>query len=238
MGKVTKGTVRNRLLKELSDEDFDRLAPLLTPVELPKHAVLIEQDGPVLHGWFIEDGLGSVIAHAPDGDTAELGLYGFEGFACVPSILGGGHSQHSLVMQVGGNGLRLRADALQQAMRESEKLHGLMLCYVHYFLTQVGQTAVSNAMHTVEERLARWLLMSHDRLDDDRIPLTHEYLSVMLAVRRPSVTTALHVLEGLGYIRGHRGVVQMRDREGLESFAASAYGIPEAAYEKMIGPLR
>jgi CRP-like cAMP-binding protein len=238
MSAPAKQPLRNRLLCSLPAFDRDRLMPMLAPVDLAKGVTLVAHGGEVTHGWFIEDGLGSVIAHTVDGDTAEIGLYGREGFANVPAILGSGHSDHSLVMQIAGHGLRIKMHDLQEAMLESAPLSRLMLRYVDYFLVQVGQTAVSNAMHTVEERLARWLLMSHDRMEDDRIPLTHEYLSIMLAVRRPSVTTALHVLEGLGYVRGHRGLIQMRDREGLESFAASAYGVPEAAYGRMIGASR
>lgn len=104
-------------------------------------------------------------------------------------------------------------------------------------MVQTSYTALSNAVHPIAERLARWLLMSDDRLDGD-LPLTHEFLSIMLAVRRPSVTTALHVLEGNGFIRAARGSIVVRDRAALEEFAGDAYGVPEAEYERLIGPLR
>jgi len=93
-------------------------------------------------------------------------------------------------------------------------------------------------MHTVEERLARWLLMSHDRQDDDEIPLTHDFLALMLGVRRPSVTIALHSLESLGFIKATRGLIVVRKREELEDFAGPGYGVPEAEYERLIGQLR
>lgn len=110
--------------------------------------------------------------------------------------------------------------------------------YIHAFGTQTSHTALSNAKHTIEERLARWLLMGHDRIDGDEIGLTHEFLALMLAVRRPSVTTALHILEGMRLVRNTRGCVVIRDRAGLEALAADAYGIPEAEYERIIGPLQ
>ena len=114
----------------------------------------------------------------------------------------------------------------------------LLLRYVQAYSTQTTYTALSNAMHTVEERLARWLLMSHDRQDDDEILLTHDFLALMLGVRRPSVTIALHSLEGLGFIKATRGLIVVRKREELEEFAGAGYGVPEAEYERLIGQLR
>jgi CRP-like cAMP-binding protein len=102
---------------------------------------------------------------------------------------------------------------------------------------QTAFTALSNAVHPINERLARWLLMCHDRHDSDEIPLTHEFLSLMLAVRRPSVTTALHVLEGNRFIRAERGHVTIRNRTALEEFAGDGYGKPEAEYRRLIGPM-
>ncbi|RYF03393.1 MAG: helix-turn-helix domain-containing protein, partial [Oxalobacteraceae bacterium] len=106
------------------------------------------------------------------------------------------------------------------------------------YATQTTYTALSNAVHTIEERLARWLLMSHDRQDENAIPLTHEFMALMLGVRRPSVTIALHSLEGLGLIKANRGVVTIKQRAELEEFACASYGVPEMEYERLIGPLR
>ncbi len=116
-----------------------------------------------------------------------------------------------------------------------------ILLAVRYALTlgeQIAYTALSNAVHPIDERLARWLLMCHDRSDSDDLALTHEYMSIMLTVRRPSVTSSLHVLEGNGFIRSERGYVTIRNRKALEEFAGDAYGKPEAVYRRLIGPMR
>lgn len=227
--------VRNRLLRALNEADFARLAPHLTPVPMPKSIVLHDFGDAVRHAWFIEDGLGSVIARLPDGEAAEIGLYGFEGLAAIPAVLGDTVAESHLTMQIGGHGFRIDATDLRAAMRERADLQALLLRYVQYFIVQVGQTAVSNARCSVELRLARWLLMGHDRVAGDEVPLTHEYLAIMLAVRRSSVTVAIHELEGRGFIRGRRGSILMRDRAGLEAFAADIYGVPEATFDRLIG---
>lgn len=229
--------VRNGLLRAMSPEDFARLVPHLKPVPLPKGEVLYDFAEPVRHAWFIEDGLGSVIARLPDGEAAEIGLYGFEGLAAIPAVLGDTFGEEHLTMQIGGHGFRIDAAELRAAMRERPELQALLLRYVQYFIVQVGQTAVSNARNSVELRLARWLLMGHDRVDGDEVPLTHEYLSIMLAVRRSSVTVAIHELEGRGFIRGRRGSILIRDREALQAYAKDVYGAPERTYERLIGPL-
>lgn len=138
-------------------------------------------------------------------------------------------------MQVGGEGYRITADALHDAIAASPSLHQTLLRFVETLITQASFTALSNATFTIEERLARWLLMTHDRLDGDELPLTHEFLSLMLGVRRPSVTSAIHVLEGAHLIRSRRGVFTVLDREGLIDFAGGTYGQAEAEYSQLIG---
>lgn len=230
--------VRNRLLRAMSADDFGSLRRQLELVPLEKDKTLIEPNKPIGHAYFVESGLGSVIALTPAGEAAEVGLYGFDGLIGMPIVLGTDRSPHKLFMQVGGMGWRIAADELRAALEGSMTLHALLLRYIQFFLIQTAQTCVSNAVHSVEERLARWLLMSHDRMSGDDIPLTHEYLALMLAVRRPTVTTTLHLLEGAGYIRAFRGNIRMRDRAGLEEFADAAYGLPEAEYARLIGPVR
>jgi CRP-like cAMP-binding protein len=126
---------------------------------------------------------------------------------------------------------------LLEAIHTSAPLRKLLMKYMQTLSTQTSYTALSNAVHHVDERLARWLLMCHDRVDGDEFALTHEFLSLMLAVRRPSVTTALHVLEGNGFIRSVRGYITILDRAALETFAADAYGRPEEEYRRLIGAI-
>jgi CRP-like cAMP-binding protein len=127
------------------------------------------------------------------------------------------------------------ADELRKAMLASPSLHGRLLKFVQSFVIQTAQTAICNAQSRLDQRLARWILMAHDRLGVDTLPLTHEFLSLMLAVRRPGVTDALHALKSRGLIGAARGNITVRDRKGLERTAAQSYGLPEAEYRRLLG---
>ena len=229
---------RNLLLCLLAPEDLARVGPQLEPVELRKGDVLYEPGRPVEQVIFIERGLGSIIATSPEGQSIESGLFGHDGVSAPGLAAGIDQYPHRCIVQVTGEGHRLPASALSTVMRDVPAFRDLLLRYAHVMALQTSYTALSNAVHPVDERLARWLLMCHDRVVGDELALTHEFLSIMLAVRRPSVTTALHVLEGNRFIRAERGVITIRDRRALEEFAGDAYGVPEAEYERLIGPLR
>jgi hypothetical protein len=152
-------------------------------------------------------------------------------------LLGVDQTPQEMFMQVPGVGLRIEAAAFTAALRQSPSLHASLLKYIQTFTIQTAHTAVSNGSYTIEERLARWLLMCHDRLDTDDLPLTHDFLAIMLAVRRSGVTVAVQTLEGAGMIKGHRGRVTILDRAKLLETANGSYGPPEAEYERLIGPL-
>lgn len=234
-----RGATRaNGILAALPEADADRLSQELSPLGLDKGMVVAEPGQPVDSVDFLTSGLGSIVAISPDGNCAEIGLVGREGLIGMPALLGTNSSPHRVLMQVGGSVLRIPGDRLRALMAEHPTLNAALLRYVQVFNVQTAQTALSNALHSVEERLARWLLMGHDRMEGDEVPLTHDFLALILAVRRPSVTTALHVLEGMALVRGTRGLVTIRDRAGLERFAQGAYGTPEAEHERLIGPLR
>jgi CRP-like cAMP-binding protein len=235
MPQPSQSFIRNQLLTALTPDDYGLLRPHLEPVDLPKGVVLIEPQLPIDYVHFPDAGLGSVVALSPGDLCAEIGLFGRDGLAGVAVLLGADSVPYRVLMQVAGAGHRIAAGALRAAMDISPSLRALLLRYAQAFAVQTAHTALSNAQHTVEERLARWLLMSHDRVDGDDIPLTHEFLALMLAIRRPSVTTALHVLEGGQLVRATRGQVTIRDRGGLEELARDSYGIPEAEYGKLIG---
>ena len=146
----------------------------------------------------------------------------------LPVVLGNDRSANETFIQVEGAGSRIAADDLRQAMRTSASLTRVLLNFVNAFLIQTSHTALSNGTATVGERLARWLLMAQDRLGGDRVPLTHEFLSLMLGVRRAGVTRALNQLDRQGVIRLSRGRIEIIDREGLINSANGSYGIPEA----------
>ena len=230
--------VNNRLLTLLSPEAFARLEPELEFVRLPKGFELAAPGEPFTHVYFPESGVGSIVVLSSEGQQVEAGLFGLDGFSPVEAVLGADRSPHRIVIQVTDDAWKLPADTLRTAVEDDAALRGLLLRYVQVLTTQVSFTALSNALHSIEERLARWILMCDDRTDTSEIALTHEFLSIMLGVRRPSVTTALHVLEGNGFIRSERGTIAVTNRRALEEFAGDAYGRPEAEYERLIGPLR
>ena len=235
---LQQSDVLNRLLALLPPADFDLLAPRLEPVQLPLRTVMAEPDQPVEHVYFMERGLGSILAISAEGQQAEAGIFGRDGFAPTALAFGADRTINSIVVQAEGDGHRITRAELVETMGQSPALATMLALYIQTLQYQSGFTALSNAVHPVDERLARWLLMCHDRSDGDEMAVTHEFLSAMLAVRRPTVTTALHVLEGNGFIAAERGYITMRDREAMERFAQDAYGKPEAEYRRLIGSMR
>ncbi|MBB4619699.1 Crp/Fnr family transcriptional regulator [Sphingomonas abaci] len=228
---------RNGLLSRMTATDYALLQPDLERVALTQRQVLDEPDQPVNHVYFIERGIGSLIAVQEDGSEIEVGLFGYEGLYGVSAILRADRSPLRSVIQLGdGSALRISSAALAAACDRSVALRTLLLRYVQSTIVQTAQTAASNAQYALPERLARWLLMCHDRSEGDEMTLTHEFLSVMLAVRRSGVTVTLHLLEGTGAVRGTRGLITVRDRARLEEIAGDSYGRAEAEYRRLVGP--
>ena len=176
------------------------LKPDLEPVELPVRQVLEMPNKPIKHSYFIEYGLASIVA-ANKNKRLEVGLIGCEGVTGLPIILGNDRSPNETFMQVPGHGIRIAADKLRKAIAQSRSLERALLNFAHDFMNQTANTALANGTATLEERLARWLLMANDRLRGDEVPLTHEFLSLMLGVRRAGVTVGLHYLEQRALIR-------------------------------------
>ena len=225
MAAPTQGSVRNRLLLALSVQDASLLQPQLERVSLPVGTRLAEPNTPIQHVYFLEQGIASVVASTPQGRRIEVGLIGREGLTAPCALLGVGRSPHECFVQTLGAGLQILADDLRRAMAASAALHQHLLRFVQAFMVQMGQTALANACHVIEQRLARWLLMCHDRVDGDDLSTTHEFLSLMLDVRRAGVTVTLQALEERGLITTKRGQVTVRDRAGLEGVAGDSYGL-------------
>ena len=231
--------IRNRLLQLMPAEAYQFLAAEFESIDLNKGDSLLEADTLCVWVYFPESGLGSVVTVANGFNRSlEVGLFGRDGMSATSAILGASHSPHRTFVQLPGTGHRVPTDALQVAMQRFPGVASLLLRYVQAFLVQVSQTALSNASFSIEDRLARWLLLTHDRVDGDDIALTHEFLSTMLGVRRTGVTLAIQMLEGRGLIRARRGIVTIVDRLALEGAAVHAYGQAEREYERLIGPLR
>lgn len=228
----------NRLLNLLQVEDKERLLPLMEEVELPRLMVLAEANQPQEYSYFPETGIGSIMAVSSTGREAEVAIFGREGMSPPSSLFEDDQAPFRVFMQVAGKGQRIRNSELFEALAESRSLRKLLSRYAQSLFVQTAYTGFSNAHHRIEERLARWICMVHDRSEGDQLRLTHDFLAAMLNVRRPGVTTALHVLEGHHLVVAQRGSVIVRDREALQKFAGDAYGVPEREFERLIGSMR
>ncbi|WP_431271462.1 Crp/Fnr family transcriptional regulator [Dankookia sp. P2] len=215
--------------------DLEWLRPRLERVELGARKVLHAPEEPLDAVHFPESGWISMLATLENGDAAEVGLVGCEGLVGLPLLLGADRSPFEAMVQSEGTGLRLPADAFQEALEHSPALRTLLLRYALAFTAQVSQTAACNGRHHIEQRLARWMLMAHDRSVGDSFPMTHEFLSLMLGVRRAGVTVAAGALQRAGLIRYERGRMTITDRDGLEAGACDCYPIVRREYGRLLG---
>jgi CRP-like cAMP-binding protein len=216
-------SIRNRVLAQLSAKDFGLLEPKLEPVDLPLRLVLEKRGKPIKAVYFPENGFASVVATSAKNRAIEVGVIGRDGMTGVAVVLGSDRADDETFIQAAGHGHRIQADHLRESAAKSSTLQSSLLRYVQTFLTQTKQTAVANGSSTIEARLARWLLMADDRIQGDELPLTHEFLAMMLATRRPGVTVAFQELEKAGLISRRRGRVVILDRESLEGMSKCTY---------------
>jgi CRP-like cAMP-binding protein len=230
----SRADVRNRLLTKLSPDDWALVASHLEMVSLKERQVVEVPHKPITHVYFMETGVVSVVAVNEEDHRIEVGVIGREGMTGVSLVMGDDRAQHSAYLQIGGNGRRMPAATFIEAMNRSTSLRNLMMKSAQAFMIQTAHTALANGRAKLEERLARWLLMAHDRLSSDAVPLTHEFLAVMLGVRRAGVTVALHSFERRGLIATRRGQLTLVDRKGIEKVAGSFYGIPEAELKRLM----
>ncbi len=224
----------NRLLLGLGARDLALLKPCLSPIDLPLRKHLEMPNKAIDSVYFIEAGFASVVADGT-GRSIEVGLIGREGMTGLAVVMGTDRTPNATYIQLAGRGLKMSSADLRAAMDESETLRTSLLRYGHAFVVQTSQTALANGRNKVEERLARWLLMAHDRVEGNDISLTHELMSIMLGVRRAGVTVTLDVLEKKALLRARRGVVTILDRKGLEKMTSGAYGVPEAEFKRLWG---
>jgi CRP-like cAMP-binding protein len=232
---VEQSNVRNRLLAVLPPDDFALLARSLKLVILEFKRVLYEPGQPIESVYFIESGLVSILAPTGDGDFAEVGLVGREGLVGLPVVLGADSSATETLVQMQGVALRVQGAALNEALDRSAPLRRLLLHYVHAFHNQVTQTAACNGNHTLDERLARWLLMVHDRAEGDTFPMTQEFMSMMLGVRRAGVSVTANILQKAGAITYHHGTMTVTNRAILQGAACKCYGIMRQQFERLLG---
>ncbi len=224
---------RNHLLASLSSGDSGLIIPSLERLDLPVRYRLAAAHEPIGSIYFLEAGIASITSSVGREPAIEIGIIGREGVVNLPALIGSDRSPNNTYMQVGGSGLRIGTETLLDAMGKSVSLTTMLLRSVHVFMVQTASTVLANGRASLAERLARWLLMALDRVDGDEIALTHEFLSVMLGVRRPGVTLAVREFERRGLIAGSRGVITILDRDGLAISANGYYGVAEAELTRL-----
>jgi CRP-like cAMP-binding protein len=220
----SRASRRNMLLEALPEKDLSLLTPHFKEISLAQGAVLQEQGERIDQVFFPHDGIVSLLAVMEEGNAVETATVGYEGAVGSLSGLGPRRSHSRAVVQVAGYSARIAAERFRQAAEESHEIRNIIVRYGEMLLIQVQQTAACNALHAVEARLSRWLLQARDRLDGNTIGLTHEFLSQMLGVRRTTVTVIASMLQEAGFIRYHRGQIEIVDRPGLEGRACECYG--------------
>ncbi len=225
---------RNRLLAKLSHRSLDLILTKLEMVTLPRGAVMERANQTVSKVYFPIDCVGSLIVVGREGTRIETGLVGREGMTGTGVADGDDRTLYELITQIDGEALAIKADDFAAVLVAIPELRVLSGRFARSLGIQVSYTALSNARFEVRQRLARWLVMVHDRVPGREFRLTHNYLAIMLGVRRPSVTEALHKLEGHKLIRSTRGNIEIRDRRGLVSAAGEACGTPEEEYERLM----
>jgi CRP-like cAMP-binding protein len=227
-------THRNRLLAALSPGDLALLEPHLTSVALETRDSFEEPNKPIKHIYFMETGFASVVGRGDDGKEIEVGLIGCEGMTGLAVVMGNHQAPHHVYVQARGQAQRIGAAQFRKALGASETLRALLLRFVQTFMVQTAHTAIANGRASIEERLARWVLMARDRIEGDELPLTHEFLSLMLGVRRAGVTVAVKALEKRGLLYAGHGRLRVLNRKGLEEVAGGYYGVPEAELRRLM----
>jgi CRP-like cAMP-binding protein len=229
------GPQLNRLLAHLKPEDMQRLAPDLERVKLAYKQSLYRAHEPIELVYFIETGVASLVNTMANGAASEVGTIGNEGMVGLPVLLGDSEAPTSVYMQVPGAGLRMRASSFRRALEHSEALRAVLLRYAHVLFNQVAQSAACAHFHALEQRCCRWLLMTHDRMASDEFLLTHEFLAMMLGVRRAGVTQAAGTLQRAGLIQYRHGRIAILDREALEQRSCECYAVTKEEFDRLLG---
>ena len=216
--------IGNSMLLSIPENEFLVLRPLLETVDLPRYQVLYEQGEKIVHAYFLNEGMVSLVVIAKDGRTVEVGIAGRQGVVGVPLAFGLDDAFSRAIVQLPGNGLRISADFLPETFDRCPNLRRMIERYVLTQQLQVAQIAACNRLHDMDQRLARWLLMCQDTVDSGLLPLTHEFIAQMLGSGRPTVTIAAGVLERAGLIENTRGNVKIVNRKRLEDAACECYG--------------
>jgi CRP-like cAMP-binding protein len=226
----------NFILGALPDEEYARLRERLEPVDLDLKQMIYETDQPIRHAYFPTSAVLSMISQVDGAAAVEVATIGREGMAGLPVFLGVGASPNTIFAQIPGVALRMRAEQLRDVLAGDGALHRQLHRYIQATMVQLSQNVACNRLHSTEERAARWLLMTADRVGAERFPLTQDFLAQMLGVRRATVSITAGLLHNAGLISYKRGVITVDDRAGLEDAACDCYGIVRDEFQELAKP--
>jgi CRP-like cAMP-binding protein len=226
----------NFILGALPDEEYARLRERLEPVDLDLKQMIYETDQPIRHAYFPTSAVLSMISQVDGAAAVEVATIGREGMAGLPVFLGVGASPNTIFAQIPGLALRMRAEQLRDVLAGDGALHRQLHRYIQATMVQLSQNVACNRLHSTEERAARWLLMTADRVGAERFPLTQDFLAQMLGVRRATVSITAGLLHNAGLISYKRGVITVDDRAGLEDAACDCYGIVRDEFQELAKP--
>ena len=235
MSEALRQPIENQILAALPREDYERIAEHLEQVDLPHGQILYRTDQLIDYVYFPLKSMVSLVSQLSDGSSIEVGVTGFEGMVGLPVLLGVDRSPHECMAQIPDGAIRMKAEAIKSEFKRGGALQDLILCYTQSLLLTTSQVAACNRAHTVGERLARWLLMSYDRCPLDVLPLTQEFLAMMLGTRRAGVTEAAVNLQAEGVINYRRGQITITDKDGLVETACECYSIVKAEFDRLPG---
>ncbi len=225
----------NQLLARLPLAEAQRLLACMRPVKLEFKQVLYAARAPIKLVYFPNSGTASALTVMDDGSAIEVATIGREGVVGLSVLLGADTSPNEVIIQIPGDALCMDADVLKHEAGPATPLRRVLLLYATAYQTQVSYSVACNGLHTVQQRCCRWLLMTHDRTDSDSMPLTHEFLAIMLGVRRATVSEVLGPLHEKGLVNNSRGAIRVLDREGLERLACECYRKVNEEFARLLG---
>jgi CRP-like cAMP-binding protein len=224
---------QNKILAALPSKEYNRLLSHLTPVSLHSGDTLYKTKDRIKHVYFVNGAVVSLVTHMEEGTSVEVGLVGNEGMVGLSIVMGDDISQNHAIVQIPDRAMRMETGKFKEELKRGGQLQSLLLRYSLVLLKQVSQTAACNRNHNLGERLARWLLLCHDRVEGDEIRLTQEFLAQMLGTRRSRVSEAAIILQAAGLIRYSRGIINILDRKALEEFVCECYQVVKAELNRL-----
>ena len=235
MSEPIRHPQQNHILASLPVEDYERLSPHLEAVELKHSQILYEAGSKMDYVYFPSNSMVSLISQLSDGSSVEIGVTGYEGMVGIYAVLGVDRTPHEALVQIPDGAMRVKTSVVVDEFKRGGALHDLLLRYLQMLLLQTSQIAACNRLHTIGERLARWLLMSHDRCVCDDLPFTHDFIAIMLGIRRAGVTEAAIILQTEEFIRYRRGHITILDRAGMEDYTCECYRIVRDEFDRLVG---